>query len=132
MCLLLLQVILWTSIHRAGEASSPRPASREDSVAGDADRTGATEAGRLEGGVALALGLTTAGEPGPRSIRLSAVASLRTCGHTIISHRHAMLKSCVTSRWRKLLFHTDQRPVLPAFLLWDNFNYYAASTRSMF
>lgn len=47
-------------------------------MTGEAERTGATEGGRLDGGVALILGLTTAGDPGPRSIRLSSVASFRT------------------------------------------------------
>lgn len=69
------------------DRDSPRPASREESVAGEAERAGATEAGRLEGGVPLILGLTTAGEPGPRSIRLSSVASLRTCKGTKIIHQ---------------------------------------------
>lgn len=67
---------------------SPRPARREESVAGEAERAGATEAGRLDGGVPLILGLTTAGEPGPRSIRLSSVASLKTC-ITITTHQQA-------------------------------------------
>lgn len=75
-------------------SDSPSVASFEAREAGEAERTGATEAGRLvgrlagrlagmlegrlEGGVALTMGVTTAGEPGPRSMRLSSVASLRT------------------------------------------------------
>lgn len=49
----------------------PRPASREAKVAGDEGKAA---------GAAFAMLLTTAGEPGPRSMRLSSVASLRTCG----------------------------------------------------
>lgn len=37
-----------------------------------------TDGGKLVG-AALGMSLTTAGEAGPRSIRLSSVASLRTC-----------------------------------------------------
>lgn len=55
-------------------------------MTGEAERTAATEGGRLDGGVALILGLTTAGDPGPRSIRLSSVASFRTCGYATPFH----------------------------------------------
>lgn len=57
----------------------PKPARREASVAGEVGLP--PEAVRLGGklvGAALAMLLTTAGEPGPRSMRLSSVASLRT------------------------------------------------------
>ncbi len=65
---------------------SPKTASLEESVTGEAERIGATEGGKLDGGVALFLGLTTAGDPGPRSIRLSSVASSRTCGYETPFH----------------------------------------------
>lgn len=56
----------------------PRPASAEDSEAVVVGlRTGEAVAptlGRV-GGLEVILGVTTAGEPGPRSIRLSSVAS---------------------------------------------------------
>lgn len=55
-------------------------------MTGEAERIGATEGGKLDGGVALILGLTTAGDPGPRSIRLSSVASFRTCGYATPFH----------------------------------------------
>lgn len=64
----------------------PRPASAEDSAAGAVVGLWAGEAGEAgeavapaaewEGGLEVILGVTTAGEPGPRSIRLSSVASL--------------------------------------------------------
>lgn len=57
----------------------PKPARREAKVAGEEGLpAGAViEAGRLVG-AAFGMLLTTAGEPGPRSMRLSSVASLRT------------------------------------------------------
>lgn len=60
-------------------------------MTGEAERTGATDGGRLDGGVALILGLTTAGDPGPRSIRLSSVASFNTCGYATPFHRHTVI-----------------------------------------
>lgn len=56
---------------------SPRPASAEDSAAVGGLRAGEAAAPAVEwdGGLEVILGVTTAGEPGPRSIRLSSVAS---------------------------------------------------------
>lgn len=63
-------IITQTNISELHMVYKPRPASREAKVAGDE--------GKLAG-AAFAMLLTTAGEPGPRSMRLSSVASLRTC-----------------------------------------------------
>ncbi len=57
----------------------PRPARREARVAGEEGLSeGAVRMGGKLVGAALGMLLTTAGEPGPRSMRLSSVASLRT------------------------------------------------------
>lgn len=62
-----------------GRVYVPRPARREAKVAGEEGlAAGAVKAGGKLVGAALGMLLTTAGEPGPRSMRLSSVASLRT------------------------------------------------------
>lgn len=55
----------------------PRPASAKDSeaVVGLCAGEAAAPAAEWGGGLEVILGVTTAGEPGPRSIRLSSVAS---------------------------------------------------------
>lgn len=64
-----------------GRLSLPRLASAEvreaglDRWAGEAARPAADAGGGLE----VTLGVTTAGEPGPKSIRLSSVVSLNVC-----------------------------------------------------
>lgn len=59
----------------------PRPARREANVAGE-EGPPATVWCKLVGAV-FGMLLTTAGEPGPRSMRLSSVASLRTWRETM-------------------------------------------------
>ena len=56
----------------------PRPASLVESVAvaGSWDGEAVAPEAELGGGLDVILGVTTAGEPGPRSIRLSSVASV--------------------------------------------------------
>lgn len=63
------------------DSFSPRPARAEDSEAGVGLWTGEAVAPAAEwgGGLEAILGVTTAGEPGPRSIRLSSVASVSIC-----------------------------------------------------
>lgn len=55
-------------------------------MAGDEGPTAVVE-GRLAE-VGLTMSLTTAGEPGPRSMRLSSVASLRTCDEEETVKKH--------------------------------------------
>lgn len=57
----------------------PKPARREDKVLGEeGPPVGAVRVGGKLVGAVCGMLLTTAGEPGPRSMRLSSVASLRT------------------------------------------------------
>jgi len=69
-------------VNGGGGAYAPRPARREAKVAGE---EGLAAVAVTVGGGPVGAGeaaprmlLTTAGEPGPRSMRLSSVASLRT------------------------------------------------------
>lgn len=75
-------ILLSQSEHLAivsGRVCIPRPARREAKVAGEEGLpAGAVMAGGKLVGAAFGMLLTTAGDPGPRSMRLSSVASLRT------------------------------------------------------
>lgn len=78
---------------------SPSPASWVESVAA--------------GAVLPTMGLTTAGEPGPRSIRLSSVTSLRTCGG------HAGQRQEVTQGGRTPWGRTHSRQGSPCAFVQD-------------